>query len=420
MDEDTSASAGLPLVARIEGGAVFDGGAFRDADVDVCGCAFGALRRRGGRCASEQGEAVPQVQADYPAGAQPPDPAVFPQVSVVDARGCYVIPGLVDVHFHGCVGHDLSDGSSEGLHAIAAHEAARGVTSICPATMTLPFERLAPAMESAAAFQPAAEEAQLVGINMEGPYISPHKVGAQNPAYVRPADLEEFRELQARAHGLIRIVDVAPEEPGNLAFVSAVCDEVPLVSVAHTCADYACTAAAFDAGARHVTHLFNAMPPLHHRTPGPIAAAAERDDVTAELICDGVHVHPAMVRLAFEMFGDDRIVMVSDSLRGCGLGDGTYELGGQTFTVAGPRATLADGTLAGSVSDLAACLRTAVLDMGIPLVSAVKAASANPARALGLAHQIGAIAPGRSADAVLLDQQTLEVRHVILRGRLLR
>ena len=408
----------LPQVRSIVGGEVFDGGAFRAAQVSVRGDSFGPIVAAGGRCHTQQGDNAERASL---LGREGLDAAGNEEEDglELDAAGCYVIPGLMDVHFHGCVGHDLCDADADGLRAIAAREASRGVTAICPATMTLPTERLLPALANAAAFAPAADEAELVGINMEGPYISPDKVGAQNPAYVRPASLEEFEKLQAAARGLIKIVDVAPEEPGNLAFIAAVARQVR-VSIAHTCADYACASAAFDAGARHMTHLYNAMPGLHHRKPGPIAAGAERDDVTAELICDGVHVHPAMVRAAFDLFGDERIVMISDSLRGCGLGDGTYELGGQMFTVDGPLATLEDGTLAGSVSDLMACLRTAVLDMGIPLASAVQAASANPARALGLGGTRGAIAPGHIADAVLLDSETLEPLHVVVRGRLLR
>lgn len=165
-----------------------------------------------------------------------------------------------------------------------------------------------------------------------------------------------------------------------------------------------------------MTHLFNAMPALHHREPGPIAAGAERNDVTAEIIADGVHIHPAMVRLAFALFGDDRMILISDSLRACGLGDGEYELGGQQFFVKGNRATIANGSLAGSVSDVMACMRTAVRTMGIPLTSAVKAATVNPARALGLDGKLGAIAPGYQADAVVIDRD-LNIKHVVLRGK---
>ena len=377
---------------RIANGKVFDGQCFRERDVVVEGQTFSHI------------EASGVVECDGPEAAD-----------MVDASGCYVIPGLIDVHFHGAVGHDFCDASDEGISAIAAYEASRGVTSICPTTMTLPEERLAPIVASVAAHEVAAGEAGIVGINMEGPFIAPDKVGAQNPAYVRSASLEEFARLQEQAQGLIKLVDVAPEQPGNLEFIRQVSHDVR-VSVAHTCTGYDDACAAFDAGARHMTHLFNAMPALHHREPGPIAAGAERNDVTAEIIADGVHIHPAMVRLAFALFGDDRMILISDSLRACGLGDGEYELGGQQFFVKGNRATIANGSLAGSVSDVMACMRTAVRTMGIPLTSAVKAATVNPARALGLDGKLGAIAPGYQADAVVLDRD-LNIKHVVLRGK---
>ena len=377
---------------RIANGKVFDGQCFRERDVVVEGQTFSHI------------EASGVVECDGPEAAD-----------MVDASGCYVIPGLIDVHFHGAVGHDFCDASDEGISAIAAYEASRGVTSICPTTMTLPEERLAPIVASVAAHEVAAGEAGIVGINMEGPFIAPDKVGAQNPAYVRSASLEEFARLQEQAQGLIKLVDVAPEQPGNLEFIRQVSHDVR-VSVAHTCTGYDDACAAFDAGARHMTHLFNAMPALHHREPGPIAAGAERNDVTAEIIADGVHIHPAMVRLAFALFGDDRMILISDSLRACGLGDGEYELGGQQFFVKGNRATIANGSLAGSVSDVMACMRTAVRTMGIPLTSAVKATTVNPARALGLDGKLGAIAPGYQADAVVLDRD-LNIKHVVLRGK---
>lgn len=391
-------AATLPAVSRIAGGLVLAGtqGGFCNADVMIDGAAFSAV-----------------TQAD---GANSPAAPSVDGAVALDARGCYVIPGLVDVHFHGCKGADFCDGTPEALHTIAAYEASRGVTALCPASMTFPADVLSRAFSNAAAFAVREEEAELVGINMEGPYISPGKVGAQNPAYVRAASVEEFEALQRDAAGLIRIVDVAPEEPGNLAFIEQVGGSVR-VSVAHTCADYACAAEAFERGARHMTHLFNAMPGLHHRTPGPIAAGAERDDVTAELICDGIHVHPAMARLALRLFGPERLVLISDTMRACGLDDGVYDLGGQEVHVHGPRATLADGTLAGSVTDLMGCVRCAVQEMEFPLETAVRCASLNPARAIGVDGQRGSIEPGKVADAVVLDQD-LQVVHVVVRGRL--
>ena len=218
------------------------------------------------------------------------------------------------------------------------------------------------------------------------------------------------------ADGLIKLVDIAPEEPGSDAFIEEMKDEVR-ISIAHSCADYDAARHAFEKGARHLTHLYNAMDPMHHRKPGPIPAAAERDDVTAEIIADGVHIHPSMVRLAFNMFGDDRMILISDTLRAAGLKDGTYDLGGQDVTVRGPEARIANGALAGSVSDLMRCFRVAVKEMDIPLVSAVKAATINPARAIRIEGEYGSIQEGHVADAVILDEGTLDIIQVILRGK---
>ena len=337
--------------------------------------------------------------------------------AVLDASGCFVVPGFIDLHFHGCAGVDFCDGTLDAVNTIARWEAAQGVTAICPATMTYPESVLNAVMDASHAFAPSDDQAALVGINMEGPFISPNKLGAQNPAYVQPADADMVRRLDERSGGLVKLVDVAPEEPGALDFIRAMAPQVR-ISIAHTCADYDCAHEAFSAGARQLTHLFNAMPGLHHRNPGPIAAAVEHPDVFAELIADGVHVHPAMVRLAFSLFGAERIVLISDTMEAAGLDDGQYELGGQDVFVRGNRAELADGTLAGSVTNVAACLRIAVREMGIPLESAVRAATENPARALGVFDERGSIAPGKTADLVVLDTD-LNVVQVVLRGQAL-
>ena len=336
---------------------------------------------------------------------------------VLDAQGAYALPGLVDIHFHGAVGHDFCDADEAGLQAIADFEASKGVLAICPATMTFSEEILNGIMDTAAAHK-NERGADLVGINMEGPYISPSKVGAQNPKYVMGADAGMFRRLQERSGGLIKLVDVAPEEPGNLDFIRACHDEVR-ISLAHTCADYETAKAAFAAGASHMTHLYNAMPGITHRAPGPIIAALE-EGAEVELITDGVHIPPAMVRFTFRTFGDEHVILVADSMMACGLPDGQYSLGGQAVTVCGPRATLTEhpDTIAGSATCLYDCMRHAVLDMGVPLASAVRAATLNPARSIGIDADYGSLEPGRWGNVVLADAQ-LNIQKVIRKGEVL-
>ena len=333
---------------------------------------------------------------------------------IVDAGGAYALPGLVDIHFHGAVGHDFCDADEAGLQAIADFEASKGVLAICPATMTFNEEILNGIMDVAAAHR-NGRGADLVGINMEGPYISPSKVGAQNPKYVMGADAGMFRRLQERSGGLIKLVDVAPEEPGNLDFIRA-CHDEARISIAHTCADYDTAKAAFAAGASHMTHLYNAMPGITHRAPGPIIAALE-DGAEVELITDGIHIHPAMVRFTFNTFGDDHVILIADSMMACGLPDGQYSLGGQAVTVKGALATLTEhpGTIAGSATCLYDCMRHAVLDMGVPLASAVRAATLNPARSIGIDADYGSLEPGRWGNVVLADEQ-LNIQKVIQKG----
>ena len=336
---------------------------------------------------------------------------------VLDADGAYALPGLVDIHFHGAVGHDFCDGDEAGLQAIADFEASKGVLAICPATMTFSEEILNGIMDMAAAHKNGSG-ADLVGINMEGPYISPSKIGAQNPKYVQGADVEMFRRLQARSGGLIKLVDIAPEEPGNLDFIRA-CSEEVRISIAHTCTDYATAKEAFAAGASHMTHLYNAMPGITHREPGPIIAALE-EHAEVELITDGVHIHPAMVRFTFNTFGDDRVILIADSMMACGLPDGSYSLGGQAVTVRGPRATLTEhpDVIAGSATCLYDCMRHAVKEMGVPLESTVRAASENPAKSIGVDSDYGSLAAGRYGNVILADED-LNILTVVQKGKVI-
>lgn len=333
---------------------------------------------------------------------------------VIDGEGCYAIPGLVDVHFHGAVGFDFCDGTKEAIEKIAEYELSQGITTIVPATMTLSEEELMNIMTTAGGYK-CEQGAMLAGINMEGPFISPAKKGAQAETHIRKPDVEMFRKLQDAAKGLIRLVDIAPEEEGAMDFIRELKDEVH-ISAAHTTADYDTAKEAFDLGADHVTHLYNAMPPFSHRAPGVIGAARDSEHCMVELICDGIHIHAAAVRATFEMFGDDRIVMISDSMRATGLSDGMYTLGGQDVKVVGKLATLvSDGAIAGSATNLMDCIRVAVKEMEIPLESAVACATMNAAKSVGLYDKYGSITAGKIGNVVLLDKD-LNLKKVILNG----
>ena len=332
-----------------------------------------------------------------------------------------ILPGLIDIHTHGNSGRDFSDGDEEGLRQMGRYLAAHGITSFLPTSMTLPYETLEAAFLTARRCQMDREpdSARIMGIHMEGPFFSEKKKGAQNALYLKLPDAEAVAALNERCGGLLRIVDVAPELPGAEAFTRAVTHSSagarpPVVSIAHTDASYEETKAVIRSGAAHVTHLFNAMPGLNHRKPGVIGAAAEEEGVTVELICDGQHIHPAVIRLAFRLF-PDRVCLISDSLRCCGMPDGSYELGGQQVTLRDQVARLSDGTIAGAASNLFEDMKNAIR-FGIPVREAVMAATLIPARAIGRDHEIGSIEEGKYAD-FLVCGRNLDIREAYIGGK---
>ncbi len=333
---------------------------------------------------------------------------------------CYIMPGLVDTHFHGCAGYDFCDGTVEAMRAIASYELTHGITTITPATMTLSEEMLmnictvcASAVETETLGEGIALKDILKGIYLEGPFISMEKKGAQNPAYIHKPDMEMLDRLQQAAKGLIRIVVIAPETEGAMDCIKEGKGKYRF-SIAHTCADYETAKEAIKAGAAHVTHLYNAMPPYTHRQPGVIGAAAEDAHTEAELICDGIHIHPCVVKNTFKLFGAERMVLISDSMMATGMEDGDYALGGQPVQVKGNRAVLADGTIAGSATNLYDCMRTAI-KMGIPEEDAVRAATLNPAVAVGIADECGSLRKGRKADILIADRE-FNLKEVIKSG----
>ncbi len=339
--------------------------------------------------------------------------AVLPEeipADAVDLHGATVIPGLIDVHSHGNSGADFSDGDYEGLKKMAAYYASCGVTSFAPASMTLPYGVLEKAFATAKQLKEEAPEglSRLMGIQMEGPYFSYKKRGAQNPDYLKDPDFEGFRKLFDDCGGLVRIVDIAPELPGAVEFIEKA-SKLCTVSIAHTDSDYDHARAAVEAGVTHLTHLYNAMPGIHHRNPGVIPAGVENEKVQAEIICDGYHIHPASVRLAFTMF-KNRMILVSDSGRCAGQAEGTkFSLGGQDAWLRDGVARLADGTIACSATNLWTCLRN-VLSWNIPEEEAVRAATWNPAKALGVQDEVGSIETGKLADFVVCSPDYAEKR----------
>ena len=348
-----------------------------------------------------------------------PAPSVKDGGEIIDGGGSYAIPGLIDMHFHGCMGYDFCDGTKEAIEAIAKYQASVGVAAIAPATMTLPVKELEAILSTAAEYKKEPHPgAELAGINMEGPFISREKKGAQDERHIISCRKDICRRFLHASGGLVKFIGIAPESSSDaLEFIHEMKEEVK-ISLAHTNADYDTAKAAFDAGACHAVHLFNAMPAFTHRAPGVIGAISDSPHVNAEIICDGIHVHPSVVRAAFRMLGPGRMILISDSMRAAGMPDGRYTLGGLEVEVRGKRASLvSDGALAGSVTNLMDCMKTAVKEMGIPLETAVACASRNPARALGIYDTYGSITPGKKGFLVLLDE-SLEVKRVLGTGHL--
>ncbi len=341
---------------------------------------------------------------------------------VVDASGCYAIPGLIDIHLHGACGFDVCDGSLEAFERIAEYELRCGVTSICPATLTLPVDDLCRVMAVGAEFSKNRHDnmADLVGFNMEGPFISRAKKGAQNGDHIIRCDREiAFRFIES-SEGLVKIIGIAPEEnPDFEEYIREVRDKV-VVSLSHTDTDYDTAMRAFAAGAGHVVHLYNAMRGLGHRDPGLVGAFFD-SKASCEIICDGIHVHPAAVRAAYACAGADRMVLISDSLRCTGMEDGIYDLGGIPVSKKGNVCRiLNERSIAGSVTNLFECMKIAVTVMGIELEKAVASATIIPAKVIGVDDMYGSIEVGKKADLLLVDKDGLNLVKVVKNGKLVK
>ena len=336
----------------------------------------------------------------------------------LDLTDMTVMPGLIDIHIHGCGGADAGDATPEALETMSQTLVKNGITSFCPASMTLSFEDLTKIFANIDEMKNKVGGAYIHGANMEGPYIAMSKKGAQNPLYVRNPDKEEFKRLFDGCNGSIKVVDIAPECDGGDEFIKEIQPICP-VSIAHTDAGYDEAVHAIELGVRHITHLFNAQSGLHHRKPGVVGAAfdvGKEKGVRAELICDGFHIHPATLRIAFRAMGEDGTVIVSDSMKAAGCPDGDYDLGGQPVYVRDGKALLADGTIAASTSNVYKELKN-VISFGIPEKQAVKSATINPAKAIRADRETGSIEEGKLADILVVDKD-YNIRLVIVKGKI--
>ncbi|MFF7728529.1 N-acetylglucosamine-6-phosphate deacetylase [Streptomyces sp. NPDC008001] len=322
----------------------------------------------------------------------------------LSGKGCWIVPGFVDMHVHGGGGASFSAGDpEEALTAVRTHRA-HGTTTMVASTVTGDLDDLA---RQAAVLSELTEQGDLAGIHFEGPFISPHRCGAHQPELLRDPHPADVRKLVDAARGTARMMTLAPELAGGLDSVRLLADLGVVAAVGHTDSSYEATLDAIEAGATVATHLFNAMPSLLHRAPGPIAALLEDERVTVELINDGTHLHPSVLELAFARAGADRVAFITDAMGAAGMSDGMYPLGPMSVEVKDGVARIADGPTAGSIAGSTLTLDTAfkraVTIDGLPVEDAVRALSANPARLLGVADRVGSLEDGKDADLVVLD-----------------
>ncbi len=334
----------------------------------------------------------------------------------LDASGCVVLPGFVDIHVHGGAGYDVMDASPAAVHALAHFFAQHGVTAFMPTTMTVPHSHTLRAVAAItwAIQQPASAQqagARILGIHLEGPYLSPKFPGAQPATYIRQPNLAEFSELLAA--GPVRMITLAPEEPGADLLIAAALQHNVKVVLGHTNATYEECEAAIATGVSQATHTYNAMSGLHHRHPGTLGAVLSNDAIYAQVIVDNFHVHPAAVKILARCKGVARTILITDAMRAAGLSDGEYDLGGQVVTVKKGQCRLRDGTLAGSTLTMQHGLINFIAATGLSLAEAWPASSRTAAQALGLDHELGAITPGYRADLVVLDAQLTVVATVV-------
>ena len=367
------------------GGKVFTGEKFEEA----------AVRTEGGKIA----EIAPELPAKE--GEE-----------VVELGENRLIPGFIDLHTHGCIGYDFSTASAEEIEKMCGFYLSRGITSVAGTTMTMSYEDYKKAAAAIGDYMDSVENHNLIGINMEGPFLSVEKKGAHDPQYIIDASQEKMDELNKLAHGHFLIVDIAPERPGAIEFIKNNSKDY-VISVAHTPADYEKAMEAFAAGATEVTHLFNAMNGLGHRDPG-VPGAAFAAGANVEMICDGIHIHPTVMRMVYQLF-KDRLLVISDSMSAAGLKDGEYVLGGLPVFVREGKATLENGTIAGSTTDMLKEMGVWMERCGLTMEEILPCMTINQARAVHMEDKIGSIEAGKAADLVIISPER-EIKAVYKNG----
>ncbi|MGD9108065.1 MAG: N-acetylglucosamine-6-phosphate deacetylase [Gammaproteobacteria bacterium] len=333
----------------------------------------------------------------------------------------HLIPGMIDLHMHGAMGVDVMDATPDALTIISKTLAKEGVTAFLGATMTAKTQAIEKALNNANEYIASQTQniigAEMLGIHLEGPFISSQKIGAQNPKFVHTPDLKLIKHWQKLSNNLIKIVTLAPEEREALKLIKYLVKEKIIAAIGHSNATYEQAQAAIKAGCDYVTHIFNAMRPLHHRDPGAVAALLVDDNVSVEIIADGIHLAPGTIELILKTKGFEKIILVTDAMRAKGMKNGKYDLGGQEVTVKGPEARLKDGSLAGSVLTMDCAIRNFMQFTRCDLSSIIKLTAVNPAKKLGIFDRKGSVAVGKDADFVVLDDK-FQVRMTVCRGQI--
>jgi N-acetylglucosamine-6-phosphate deacetylase len=337
--------------------------------------------------------------------------------NILHAKGQIVVPGFIDVHIQGAGGADILDGTPEALKTISQTCARFGTTSFLATTVFDPGQENKHLALAAKHVGRDLGGANLLGVHLEGPFISPQKRGMILPECVRAPSLHLLERIQDVTNGRLKMMTIAPELPGNIPTIQHLVDSDIIASFGHSNATYEQTLEGFDAGISHVTHLFNTMPPLHHRSPGPLLAIFTTKSVTAQMICDGVHIHPSVLRFAFELLGSERVIPITDGMQALGLPDGKYFYNGIEYEARDGTARYKDGTLIGTALGLSDLLKKFITFSACPPHIAIKTVTENPAKLLGIYQRKGSIAPGKDADLVLLEHDH-SVHTTIVGGRI--